>query len=97
MSVSSSLLLVFCVVSVSWLCLILFGCSSLNKTQRARDAPAAEVAMMLSCPFRMKLLLLLLDIEEEIAVVEECCVRLYLLMRDFRNGIIGLIICYFDC
>ena len=65
--------------------------------RRARDAPTTEVAMMLSSPFRMKLLLLLLDVEGEIAVVEECCVRLYLLMCDFRNGIVGLIICYFDC
>ena len=60
--------------------------------RRARDAPAAEVAMMLSSPFRMKLLLMLLDVEEEVAVVEECCLRLYLLMRDFRNRFVGLIL-----
>ena len=34
--------------------------------------------MMLSNPFRMKLLLLLLDIEEEVAVVEKCYLRVYL-------------------
>ena len=53
--------------------------------------------IMLSSPFRVKLLLLLLDIEEEIAVVEESCFRLCLLMCDFRNRFIGLMICYFDC
>ena len=47
--------------------------------------------MMLSSPFRIKLLLIFLDIEEEIAVVVECCLRLYLLMCDFRNGFVGLI------
>ena len=52
--------------------------------------------MMLSSPFRMKLFLLLLDIEEEVAVVEECCFRLCLLMCDFRNGLVDLILCYFD-
>ena len=70
MSVLSSLLPVFCVVSVLLLCLVLFVLSSLFE-RRARDAPAAKVAMMLSSPFRTKLLLLLLDIEEEVAVVEE--------------------------
>ena len=34
--------------------------------------------IMLSSPFRMKLLLLLLDVEEEVAVVEECYLRVYL-------------------
>ena len=38
--------------------------------------------MLLSIPFRMKLLLLLLDIEDEVAVVEECCLRLYLFKHD---------------
>ena len=51
---------------------------------------------MLSSPFRVKLLFLLLDVEEEIAVVEECCLMLYLLMRDFRYGFVGLILLYFD-
>ena len=37
---------------------------------------------MLSSPFRMKLLLMLLDVEEEVAMVEECCLRLYLFKRD---------------
>ena len=46
----------------------------------------------LSSPFRVKLLFLLLDVEEEIAVVEECCFRLCLLMCDFRNGLIDLIL-----
>ena len=77
MSVLSSLLPVFCVVSVLLLCLVLFVLSSLFE-RRARDAPAAKVAMMLSSPFKVKLLLLLLllDVEEEIAVVDECCLRL---------------------
>ena len=48
--------------------------------------------IMLSSPFRIKLLLLVLDVEEEIAVVEECCFRLYLLLRDFRNEFFGLIL-----
>ena len=47
---------------------------------------------LLSSPFRVKLLFLLLDIEEEIAVVEECCFRLCLLMCDFRNGPVDLIL-----
>ena len=33
---------------------------------------------LLSNPFRTKLLLLLLDVEEEVAVVEECYLRVYL-------------------
>ena len=53
--------------------------------------------IMLSNTFRVKLLFLLLDVEKEVAVVEECCLRLYLLMRDFRNGFVGLILCYSDC
>ena len=52
--------------------------------------------IMLSSPFRVKLLFLLLDVEEELAVVEECCLMLYLLMCDSRNGFADLIICYFD-
>ena len=96
MSVLSLLLPVFCVVSVLLLCLVLFVLSSLFE-RRARDAPAVKVAMILSSPFRMRLLLLLLDVEKEIAVVEECCLMLYLLMCDFRNGFADLIICYFDC
>ena len=47
---------------------------------------------LLSSPFRVKLLFLLLDVEEEIAVVEECCFRLCLLMYDFRNGLVDLIL-----
>ena len=65
--------------------------------RRARDAPAAEVAMMLSSPFRVKLLFQLLDVEEEIAVVEECCLMLYSLMCDSRNGFTDLILRCFDC
>ena len=38
---------------------------------------------MLSSPFRVKLLFQLLDVEEEIAVVEECCLMLYMFGRDF--------------
>ena len=52
--------------------------------------------IMLSSPFRVKLLLLLLNVEEEIAVVDECCFRLCLLMCDFRNGLVDLILCYFE-
>ena len=52
--------------------------------------------MMLSSPFRVKLLLLLLEVEEGIAVVEKYCSRLSLLMCDFRNGLVELILCYFD-
>ena len=46
---------------------------------------------LLSSPLRVKLLLLLLDVEEEIAVVEECCFRLCLFVCDFRSGLIALI------
>ena len=57
-----------------------------------------EQLIMLSSPFKVKLLLLLLDVEEEVAVVEECCLMLYMFGCDFfMNGIVGLIICYFDC
>ena len=49
--------------------------------------------MMLSSPFRMKLLLLLLDVEEEIAVVEELSQGVFVLGVIFLNGIVGLIIC----
>ena len=52
--------------------------------------------IMLSSPFRVKLLFLLLDVEEEIAVVEKYCFRLCLLMCDFRNGLVDLILCYFE-
>ena len=72
--IASSILRCVCFVIVSgFICLVFFV------ERRARDAPAAKVAMMLSSPFRTKLLLLLLDVEEEIAMVEECCLRLYLL------------------
>ena len=54
--------------------------------------------IMLSSPFRMKLLLLLLDVEEEIAVIEKCCLMLYMFWGViFMIEIVGLIICYFDC
>ena len=65
-------------VSVLLLCLVLFVLSSLFE-RRARDAPAAKVAMMLSSPPRMRLLLLLLDIEEEVAVVEELSQGVFIL------------------
>ena len=48
--------------------------------------------MMLSSPFGMKLLLLLLDIEEEVLVVELS--QGVFIRRDFRNGFVGLILCY---
>ena len=48
--------------------------------------------IMLSSPFRMMLLLLHLDVEGEVAVVEECYFRLCLLMCDFRNGLVDLIL-----
>ena len=53
--------------------------------------------MMWSSPFRIKLLFLFLDVEEEIAMVEEYCFRLCLFMCDFRNGLVDLILWYFDC
>ena len=52
--------------------------------------------MLLSTPFRMRLLLLLLDVEEGIAVVDECYLMFYLLKCDFRNRFADLIKCYFD-
>ena len=39
--------------------------------RRARDAPAAKAADKMSSPFIIKLLPLLLDVEEEVAAVEE--------------------------
>ena len=48
--------------------------------------------MILSSPFRMKLFLLLLDVDEEVSVVEECYFRLCLLMCGFRNGLVDLIL-----
>ena len=77
-------------MSVLLLCLVLFVLSSLFE-RRARDAPAAKVAMMLSSPFRTKLLLLLLDVEEEVAVGEECCLMLYMFGCDFYEWN-----CWFD-
>ena len=47
---------------------------------------------MLSSPFGMKLLLLLLDVEEEVLVVELS--QGVFIRRDFRNGFVGLILCY---
>ena len=65
---------------------------------RARDAPALEAVDNIEQSFRAKLLLLLLYVEEKVAVVEECCLMLYMFGHDFfMNGIVGLIICYFDC
>ena len=77
MSILLSLLPVFCVVSILLLCLVLFVLSSLFE-RRARDAPATKVAKMLSSSFRTKLLLLLLDVEEEVAMIEKCCLMLYM-------------------
>ena len=54
---------------------------------RARDAPAAKVAMMLSSPFRTKLLLLLLDVEEEVAVVEKFSQFVFVLDESLEMGI----------
>ena len=54
--------------------------------------------IMLSSPFRMKLLLLLLDVEEEIAVIEKYCLMLYMFWGViFMIEIVGLIISYCDC
>ena len=52
-----------CVLNFVWL--------SFRMRNRARDALAAETADMISSPFRMRLLLLLLDVEEEVVVVAE--------------------------
>ena len=38
--------------------------------------------IMLSSPFRVKLLFLLLEVEKGISVIEKCCFRLCLLMCD---------------
>ena len=43
--------------------------------------PLLKQLIMLNSPLRMKLLLLLLDVEEEIAVVAECCICLYVILE----------------
>ena len=76
MSVLSSLLPVFCVVSVLWLCFDFIWFDFSEREGEHEMLLLLKQLMILSSPFRMKLLLLLLDVEEEIAVVDECCLRL---------------------
>ena len=48
--------------------------------------------IILGSPFKVKLLFLFLDVEEEIAMVEEYCFRLCLFMCDFRNGLVDMLL-----
>ena len=77
MLVLSSLLLVFCVASVLCCVLISFGLFFSVRKVEHEMLMLLKQLIMLSSPFRAKLLPLLLDIEEEEAVVEECCLMLY--------------------
>ena len=70
MSVLSSLLPVFCIVSVSlfYFDFIWFVFPEYGEHEML---PLLMQLIILSSPFRVKLLLLLLDVEEEVAVVKE--------------------------
>ena len=96
MSVLSSLFPIFCVVSVCY-CVdfIWFVFSEWEVVHEI--LLLLKQLIMLSSPFRAKLLLLLLNVEEEVAMVEECCLMLYLIYAWFRNGFVGLILWYSDC
>ena len=91
--ITFSILHCVCFIVVFWFCLPCL----LRMRGEHEMLPLLKQLMILSSPFMMKLLLLLLDVEEEIVVVEECCIRLYLFRRDFRNGFVGLILCYPVC
>ena len=65
--------------------------------RRARDAPAAEAADNVEQSFQDEALIPAPQHRERVAVVEECCLRVYLFRRDFINKFLGLILCYFDC
>ena len=99
MLVMLSLLLVFCVVSILLLCFDFIWFVFSEWEGEHEMLLLLKQLIMLSSPFRVKLLFLLLNVEEEIAVVEECCFRLCLLVCDFRSGLIALIffLYYFDC
>ena len=97
MSVLSSLLIVFYIVSILWLCFDFIWFVFSEWEVEHEMLLLLKQIMMLSSPFRVKLLLLILNEEEEVVVVEECCFRLYLFRRNSRNRFVGLILCYFDC
>ena len=78
MSVLSSLLLVFCVVSASLLCFDFIWFVFSEWEVEHEMLLLLKQLIMLSSPFKAKLLLLLLDVKEEVAVVEECCLILYM-------------------
>ena len=83
MSVLSSLLLVFCVVSISLLCFDFIWFLFSEWDREHEMLLLLKQLIMLSSPFKVKLLLLLLDVEEEVAVVEECYLMLYLIYAWF--------------
>ena len=96
MSVLSSLLLVICVVSVSWLCFD-FNWLLFSEWEGEHEMLLLlKQLIILNSPFRAKRLLLLLDVKEEVAMVEEFCLMLYMFWAwfFFMNEIVGLIIYY---
>ena len=66
-------------MSISWLRFDSIGCSSLNENAEHEMLLLLKQLKLLSNPFRMKLLLLLLDVEEEVAVVEELSQGVFIL------------------
>ena len=48
--------------------------------------------IILGSPFKVKLLFLFLDVEEEIAMVEEYYFRLCLFMCNFRNELVDMLL-----
>ena len=83
MPVLLSLLIVFCVVSASLLCFD-FNWFVFSEWEVEHETLLLlKQLIMLSIPFKAKLLLLLLDVEEEVAVVEKCCLMLYMFWAWF--------------
>ena len=78
MSVLSSLFLVFRVVSTSLLCFDFIWFVFSEREVEHEMLLLLKQLIMLSSPFRAKLLLLILDVEEGVAVVEECCLILFM-------------------
>ena len=74
-------------MSISWLRFDSIGCSSLNENTEHEMLLLLKQLKLLSNPFRTKLLLLLLDVEEEVAVVEELSQGVFVLDESLEIGI----------
>ena len=85
--IASSILRSICSIIVFWFYLVVFP----EWKVKHEMLLLLEQLIMLSSPFKVKLLLLLLDVEEEVAVVEECCLMLYMFGCDFYEWN-----CWFD-